>query len=160
MSDRAALRLRSGTPDDAGEMERIAVAAVVDSGYSPEQVEVWVNGLSEEHMRAVFGHSYAMVLETNGEVAGFATLVDRGETAGELDLLYVSPDHKKRGVGKLLVRAIEDRVRQLSMTALWVDASEPAAHRLEQLGFHVHDRYNKTLDGVVFHNTWMVKRFE
>lgn len=154
------MKLRSGTADDAGEMERIAIAAVADTGYSPEQVEVWVDALSEERMREACSSSYVMVLETQGEIAGFATLIDRGETAGELDLLYVSPDFKKRGVGKLLVRAIEDRVRQLSMTALWVDASDPAAHRLAQLGYHVHDRHKKTVDGVVFHNTWMVKRFE
>lgn len=154
------MKLRSGTADDAGEMERIAIAAVADTGYSPEQVAAWLEGLSEERMRAACERSFVMILEAEGEIAGFATLIDRGETAGELDLLYVSPDFKKRGIGKLLVRAIEDRVRQLSMTALWVDASDPAAHRLGQLGYHVHDRHKKTVDGVVFHNTWMVKRFE
>lgn len=154
------MKLRSGTVDDAGEMERIAIAAIAESGYSPEQVDAWLGGFSEGRMREVCENSFVIVLETEGEVAGFATLVDSGETAGELDLLYVSPDFKKRGVGKLLVRAIEDRVRQQGMTALWVDASEPAAHRLEQLGYRVHERHKKIVDGVVFPNTWMVKRFE
>lgn len=154
------MKLRSGTADDAGEMERIAIAAIAESGYASEQVDAWLRGFSEERMREICESAFVIVLETQGEVAGFATLIDSGETAGELDLLYVSPDFKKRGVGKLLVRAIEDRVRQQGMTALWVDASEPAAHRLEQLGYRVHEHHKKTLDGVIFHNTWMVKRFE
>lgn len=154
------MRLRSATVDDAGAMERIAIAAIAASGYSPDQVEAWTSGFSEEVLRDVYASAFVIVMEMQGVVAGFATLVDSGETAGEMDLLYVSPDFKKRGVGKLLVRAIEDRVRQQGMTALWVDASEPAAHRLEQLGYRVHERHKKTVNGVVFHNTWMVKRFE
>lgn len=153
------MKLRLGTVDDAGEMERIAIAAIADSGYSPEQVDVWLKRFSEDRMREVCEKSFVVIVEADAEVTGFATLIDRGETAGELDLLYVSPDFKRRGVGKMLVRAIEDRVRQQDMTALWVDASAPATHRLEQLGYRVHDRYKKTVDDVVFHNTWMLKRF-
>jgi putative acetyltransferase len=100
-----------------------------------------------------------MVVEQNGELLGFATLVERGETAGDLDLWYVNPDFKRRGVGKLLVRAIEDRARQQEMTAIWVDASQPATHRLEQLGYRLHDDYKKTVNGVIFYNNWMLKRF-
>ncbi len=151
--------LRIGNADDAAEMERVAIAAVGESGYSPEQIDVWLQAMTEDRMRDVCATSFVMIAEMNNEVAGFATLIERGETAGELDLWYVSPDFKKRGVGKLLVRSIEDRVRQLDMTALWVDASEPAVHRLEQLGYRMHDRYKKHRDGVVFNNTWMMKRF-
>lgn len=153
------MKLRLGTTDDAAEMERIAIAAIGESGYTPEQIDAWLVAFTEERMRHVCETSFVMVVEQNNEVLGFATLVERGETAGELDLWYVSPDFKRRGVGKMLVRGIEDRVRQLDMTAIWVDASLPATHRLEQLGYRVHDDYKKTVNDVVFHNTWMVKRF-
>lgn len=153
------MKLRLGTTDDAAEMERIAIAAIADSGYTPEQIDVWLAAFTEERMREICEHSFVMVVELNNEVIGFATLIERGETAGELDLFYVDPDFRRRGVGKLLVRSIEDRVRQLDMTALWVDASAPAVHRLEQLGYRVHDSYKKNVNGVVFNNTWMLKRF-
>jgi putative acetyltransferase len=153
------MKLRLGTIEDAAEMERVAIAAIGESGYTPEQIDVWLSGFTEERMRELCATSFVMIVEANGEVLGFATLIERGETAGELDLWYVSPDFKRRGVGKMLVRGIEDRARQLDMTAVWVDASLPATHRLEQLGYRVHDDYKKTVNDVVFRNTWMVKRF-
>lgn len=153
------MKLRLGVATDAPELLRVTLAAIAESGYSPEQISAWSAALSESRMIDVLTRSFVMVVEEHEMIRGFATLVDRGETAGELDLWYVDPEFKKRGIGKLLVRAIEDRVRQQDMTALWVDASAPAAHRLEQLGFRIHDEYKKTVDGVVFHNTWMLKRF-
>ncbi len=153
------MKLRLGTIEDAAEMERVAIAAIGESGYTPEQIDAWLSGFSEERMRELCATSFVMIVEANGEVAGFATLIERGETAGELDLWYVDPDFKRRGVGKILVRAIEDRARQQEMSAIWVDASQPATHRLEQLGYRVHDDYKKTVNDVVFRNTWMVKRF-
>ncbi len=153
------MKLRLGTIEDAAEMERVAIAAIGESGYTPEQIDAWLSGFSEERMRELCATSFVMIVEANGDVAGFATLIERGETAGELDLWYVDPDFKRRGVGKILVRAIEDRARQQEMSAIWVDASQPATHRLEQLGYRVHDDYKKTVNDVVFRNTWMVKRF-
>jgi putative acetyltransferase len=153
------MKLRLGTIEDAAEMERVAIAAIGESGYTPEQIDAWLSGFSEERMRELCATSFVMIVEANGEVLGFATLIERGETAGELDLWYVDPDFKRRGVGKILVRAIEDRARQQEMSAIWVDASQPATHRLEQLGYRVHDDYKKTINDVVFRNTWMVKRF-
>jgi putative acetyltransferase len=153
------MKLRLGTIEDAAEMERVAIAAIGESGYTPEQIDAWLSGFSEERMRELCATSFVMIVEANGEVLGFATLIERGETAGELDLWYVDPDFKRRGVGKILVRAIEDRARQQEMSAIWVDASQPATHRLEQLGYRVHDDYKKTVNDVVFRNTWMVKRF-
>ncbi|MEY4633398.1 MAG: hypothetical protein RLZ18_770 [Actinomycetota bacterium] len=153
------MKLRLGTVNDAAEMERIAIAAIGESGYTPEQIDAWLSGFTEERMREICERSFVMVVEQNNEMLGFATLIERGETAGDLDLWYVNPDFKRRGVGKLLVRAIEDRARQQEMTAIWVDASQPATHRLEQLGYRVHDDYKKTVNGVVFYNNWMLKRF-
>ena len=58
-----------------------------------------------------------------------------------------------------MAQPFEDRARQLEMSAIWVDASQPATHRLEQLGYRIHDDYKKTVNGVVFYNNWMIKRF-
>jgi len=153
------MKLRLGTMNDAAEMERVAIAAIGESGYTPEQIDSWLTGFTEDHMREICDTSFVMVVELNNELLGFATLIERGETAGELDLWCVNPDFKRRGVGKILLRAIEDRARQLEMSAIWVDASQPATHRLEQLGYRIHDDYKKTVNGVVFYNNWMIKRF-
>ena len=152
------LLLRTATADDIQELVRIAHNAISQSGYSGEQILVWTRGLTEEKISDAVEHALVLVAEEGVRVKGFATLIERGENAGEIDLLYVDPDFKRSGVGRILVRGIEDTARQREMSAVWVDASAPAAHRLQSLGFRIHDQYKKTVDGVVFHNTWMLKR--
>lgn len=152
------LVLRTAITDDIQELTRIAHNAIARSGYSDEQILVWTRGLSEERISHAVEHDLVLVAEEGVRAKGFATLIERGENAGEIDLLYVDPDFKRSGVGRILVRGIEDTARQREMSALWVDASAPAAHRLQSLGFRIHDTYKKTVEGVVFHNTWMLKR--
>ena len=152
------LVLRTATADDIQELVRLAHSAISESGYTEEQVLVWTRGLNEAKIAHAVEHDLVLVAEEGVRVKGFATLIERGENAGEVDLLYVDPDFKRSGVGRILVRGIEDTARQREMSALWVDASAPATHRLQGLGFRIHDQYKKTVDGVVFHNTWMLKR--
>lgn len=152
------LILRTASADDVQELVRIAHNAVAQSGYTDDQIAAWTLGLTEERISASLEHDVVLVAEEGVRIKGFATLTERGENAGEIDLLYVDPDFKRRGVGRILVRGIEDTARQREMSAIWVDASAPAVHRLQSLGYRVHDDYKKTVDSVVFHNTWMLKR--
>lgn len=152
------LVLRTASTDDVEELIRIAHNAVSCSGYSDEQIVVWTQGLTEKRISSAIEHDLVLVAEEGVRIKGFATLIERGENAGEIDLFYVDPDFKRSGVGRILVRGIEDSARQREMSAMWVDASEPAAHRLQSLGYRVHDDYKKTVDSVVFNNTWMLKR--
>lgn len=152
------VRLRAAQLTDVSELVRIAQAAVAASGYTDEQISVWSHGLTEEKLQSSVANDVVLIADEQGVCKGFATLTERGENAGEIDLLYVDPTFVRRGVGRILVRGIEDTARQQEMSALWVDASAPAAHRLQSLGFRVHDPYKKVVDGVVFQNTWMVKR--
>lgn len=152
------LRLRTARSADVPELVRIANDAVAKSGYTDEQISVWSSGLTVEKIQASLTNGVVLVADEDGVCKGFATLTERGENAGEIDLLYVDPKFARRGVGRILVRGIEDTARQQEMSALWVDASEPAAHRLQSLGFRIHDTYKKVVDEVTFRNTWMLKR--
>ena len=153
------MKLRIGSTADAPDMLRIALAAIAQSGYTEAQIVAWSQDFSLEQISQGLEGSSSIVAEIDDEVVGFATLIDHGETAGELDLFYVDPRFKRRGIGKFLVRAVEDRARQIEMTCIWVDGSSPAIHRLTQLGYHVHDSNKKTVNGVEFRNAWMLKRF-
>lgn len=150
--------LRTARSADVPELVQISLDAVAASGYTDEQISVWSLGLTEEKLLNAVTHNVVLVADEQGVCKGFATLTERGENAGEIDLLYVDPKYARRGVGRILVRGIEDTARQQEMSALWVDASAPAAHRLQSLGFRIHDSYKKVVNDVVFHNTWMLKR--
>jgi putative acetyltransferase len=153
------MRIRSAVPDDVSQLTRVALNAIAGSGYTAEQIAAWSQNFTEDQMTHVLENDTVIVVEMDNVIAGFATLIDQGETAGNLDLLYVDPKFSRRGVGKRLIRAIEDEALRLDMTALWVDASAPAMHRLLQLGYRPREKNKKIIDSVIFENTWMMKTF-
>ncbi|MFM8857813.1 MAG: GNAT family N-acetyltransferase [Actinomycetota bacterium] len=153
------MKIRSGLPDDLSQLTQVALNAIAGSGYSIEQKEMWSRTFTDEDLGHILHEDVVIVVEIDGVAAGFASLTDQGDTAGNLNLLYVDPKFSRWGVGKRLVRAIEDEALRLGMTALWVDASEPAVHRLLQLGYRPHEKNIKVIESVTFENTWMRKMF-
>lgn len=153
------MRIRFGVPDDVSQLTRVAVNAISGSGYSLEQREVWSKAFTDAYVAQVISDNVVIVVEIDDAVAGFASLKERDETGGLLDLLYVDPQFSRRGVGKLLIRSIEDEARRQEMDSIWVDASDPAMHRLQQLGYRARRKNVKTVASVTFHNTWMAKTF-
>jgi putative acetyltransferase len=153
------MKIRSAVPDDVSRLTRVALNAIAGSGYSIEQKEIWSRTFTDEYLAHVVHDDVVIVVEIDGVVVGFASLTNQGDTAGNLDLLYVDPKFSRRGVGKRLIRAIEDEALRLDMTALWVDASAPAMHRLLQLGYRPREKNTKVIESVVFENTWMMKTF-
>jgi putative acetyltransferase len=153
------MKIRLGVVADVERLTQVALDAIAGSGYTPEQIAAWSQGFTEERIKHVLENDAVIVVEIDNVIAGFASLIDQGETAGNLDLLYVDPKFSRRGVGKRLIRAIEDEALRLDMTALWVDASAPAMHRLLQLGYRPREKNTKMIDSVTFENTWMMKTF-
>lgn len=153
------MKIRAGVGADVARLTQVALDAIAGSGYTAEQIAAWSQGFTEERMKQVIENDAVIVVEIDNVVAGFASLIDHGETAGNLDLLYVDPKFSRRGVGKRLIRAIEDEALRLDMTALWVDASAPAMYRLLQLGYRFREKNTKMIDSVTFENTWMMKTF-
>ena len=61
------------------------------------------------------------VSECNGVVAGFAAVVPRADGEAELDALFVDPDFRRLGLGRLLVDHCADVARRHGSSALHVD---------------------------------------
>ncbi|MCT1601411.1 GNAT family N-acetyltransferase [Kocuria sp. p3-SID1433] len=71
--------------------------------------------------------------ELEGRVVGFADLCD----GGLLDMLFVHPDARGRGVARAFVSAVFDHARQARMSRIDTHASRPARPVFESLGFVV-----------------------
>jgi GNAT superfamily N-acetyltransferase len=141
---------------DAREVVLSSVDATSDT-YSAEQIETWRQSLSSRDFAMIIEETSSFVAVENNVIIGFANLIPRGEGGGELDLLHVSPDHHRMGVGKALVTVVEERACADSMFQLWADASLLAAPLLESLGYEVVERYVKSVNNVTFQNTWLLK---
>jgi ribosomal protein S18 acetylase RimI-like enzyme len=114
--------------------------------FPPERLAELSVGPRAEQWRK----SPPLVGEIEGTVAGFVSVgASRdGDSNGELFAIYVDPDHWSTGVGRALITAGEERLRELGYTdaILWVLDDNPRARRFyERAGWH-HDGTTRPIE--------------
>ncbi len=130
MSKRAeALTIRLARPEERIDLEALQRRASLALPEYREQIEAHPEVIELPAEQIAEGQ--VLVAELEGRIAGFASVI-----AGELDGLFVEPDHWKRGVGAALVEAAahEARIQGLSLT---VTANPAARLFYEKCGFAV-----------------------
>jgi RimJ/RimL family protein N-acetyltransferase len=127
--------IRPGTSEDAEATARIHVDSWA-AAYS-------LRGPSfDQRLDAHRRFPPSLVAEVDGHIAGFVG-VGRSrdpDADGELNVIYVDPAHWDSGVGRELIRAGEDRMRELGYrhVVLWVLDDNPRARRFyEAAGWRV-----------------------
>ncbi|MCU1489012.1 MAG: GntR family transcriptional regulator [Acidimicrobiaceae bacterium] len=149
-----AAQLRAGTPEDAGGLAAVFVAAWRQAypGIVPDAV---LDGLDEEEIAdwlrtlvASPGATTTVAESASGVLVGFARYGEDPEDhrRGHLFSLYVSPGAASRGVGRLLLtEALQDfRERRLEPVTLWVFEANERAKRLYQAFGFVEDGARRT----------------
>ena len=91
-------------------------------------------------------HGVALVAIANGEPVGTCLLVEseiepNHDVSPWLAGLFVVPEHRRKGAGAVLVRAIEDQARQRQFSRLYLYTTE-AVGFYERLSWEVLDRTN------------------
>jgi aminoglycoside 6'-N-acetyltransferase I len=123
---------------------------------------LWPDTTAEEHAREVadlldgrqpypFPLAILVAVDASGEVLGFAEVdlrshadgCDARQPTGYLEGWYVRPEHRRRGVGRALVRAAEDWARSRGAREFASDTwatNEDSVRAHVALGFEVVDR--------------------
>jgi len=105
-----------------------------------ESIERWLSThLSET------GFPTTLIAVSDSEVVGSVSLheteaEDRPAYRPYLGALFVKPDHRGRGLGPALVRAVEAHARRLGHTAIYLNASDATAGLYEKLGWQIVER--------------------
>jgi ribosomal protein S18 acetylase RimI-like enzyme len=137
--------IRAGTPEDAEATARLHVeswaAAYTLPGPTLEQ---------RLALHRQFPPSF--VAEVDGEIVGFVGVGPSrdADAEGELYTIYVHPDHWRDGVGRQLIRAGEERMRELGCrkVVLWVlDGNARAQSFYESAGWSA-DGERRTIEFV------------
>ena len=103
--------------------------------------------LRQEYLRAPLGHNLFeenldaerndvhIGLYDGTRLAGGAILVLRDTDTGQLRQMLVVPALRRRGLGRLIVRRIEDAARARSLRVLFLNARLPAVEFYRHCGF-------------------------
>jgi len=107
------------SPEDPRAADGRALVAALDAHlgalYAPEQ-----NHLVDVDTMASQGALFLVARKAGAAVGCVALRID-GEGYGELKRLYVAPEARGTGVGRLLVTAIEEAARDRGLTVLRVE---------------------------------------
>jgi putative acetyltransferase len=157
-TDRSAMRVRKLEPADVAEVAALfteTVRSVNARDYGPEQLEAWAPRPPDiaAWERSLAGRT-ALVVEVDGEVAGFGDLAD----GGHLDRLYVHRDHQRRGVATALAEALEAEAARQGAAEITADASITALPFFERRGYETLARQEQLHRGVRFTNYRVSKR--
>ena len=137
--------IRAATPDDAEATARVHVsswaAAYTLAGPSLEE-------RLDLHRR--FPPTF--LAEADGEVVGFVGVGPSrdSDAEGELYTIYVAPEHWRGGIGRELIRAGEERMRELGYrkVVLWVLDGNARAQRFYESEGWTADGESRTIEFV------------
>jgi GNAT superfamily N-acetyltransferase len=135
------VEVRGATEADLGRMvELFEYGALVEGKEDPADLSPYRAALSE----VAQGPGGVLVAEVGGEVVGvcqlivFRQLQARGGRCAEVESVHVHPDHRGRGIGRVLMAAAIAQARALGCYRLQLTSNNarPEAHRFYRgLGF-------------------------
>ncbi len=155
------MHLRLAVATDAGAVAQLfhdAIRALSAGDYSSEQIEAWA-GVPEAARwrdRIADQNREFWVAEVDDALAGFCDF----EPDGHVDMLYVSPDHARRGVATALLHQIHESAASLGLTRLYTEASITARPLFEKHGFLVLESQDVNVRGTPLRNYRMEKKLQ
>jgi len=127
--------IRRATRDDAERITDIFASAVQELAkehYNAIQIEKWSGGFSVGRTRERIQAGGMFVDEVGGEVAGF---VEISLADGGIEMVYVSPESARRGIGSAMMRYVEALALDSGLKNLHLRESLNAVPFYEAMGF-------------------------
>ena len=147
--------VRRAVAGDAPALLAVSLAAIAVSAaghYDPAQREAWSRRRTLVQHERLVASTATLVAEVGGAVAGFASLALTpvlGLERGEVDQLFVHPDHGGRGVARRLLAAVDEVARDGGVDVLHAHASWRAVPVFERAGYARVRTETVVLDGQV-----------
>jgi putative acetyltransferase len=152
------LALRPFLPKDTpilADIFRASIAELTVDDYSTAQQDAWTSSVDDlESFAGRLGKQLTLIGTLNGSPVGFISLAG----TEQLDMLYVHPAAVGRGVGAMLLSAIEKLAASRGATKLTTDASDSATGFFNKRGFVAQQRNTVSLGGEWLPNTTMEKK--
>ena len=149
--------LRPYVSDDApvlADIFRASIEGLAAEDYSETQVDAWAATADDEDaFEDRLGKGMTLVATMEGSPVAFTALV----APGHIDFLYVHPAVAGRGVGTMLLEALEKLANARGAKKLTAEVSDNASEFFRHRGFKAMQRNSVPLGGEWFANTTMEK---
>jgi putative acetyltransferase len=113
-----------------------AIRALAASHYSEAQRDAWIARMSSERLQEAMSARQLVVAEVatpeGPRIVGYGQL---HPVEGAIEAIYVDPDFSRRGVGRTLCDALQERARVLGLPGLVLDASLNSVPFYAAMGF-------------------------
>jgi putative acetyltransferase len=109
-----------------------AVRQTCASHYPPDIIDRWACAAPPVSYSPLVTAGGAVIVEENGAMLGFAVLDVEG---GEVNAVFVEPAAGRRGIGRILIRALEDMAVAAGCGRLHLSASLNAVPFYAAFGF-------------------------
>ena len=114
-------------------------------------------GTEKDDYEPISEHFSAMDDRT-GEILGVIKMFERSPGVASFSHLAVAPDHQNRGIGKLLLRAVEKRAQERGFKTLGAMSRVTATAYFEKQGYRVTEIPAPHLG--MTHVVWLEKKLE
>ena len=155
------IELRAASGDDLPllwELRTRAVASACAAYYSEAVLGVWLASPVPVSLHQLLAQGGGIVAEDNGQITGYAVL---NASTGEVDGLFVEPAQHGRGIGAMLMTAIESVARDAGRDRLFLSASLNAVPFYARAGFvAVREEMYPHRSGIGIPSVFMEKRLE
>lgn len=149
------MNIRWGTEKDAAVLANVFYASVRagPSPYSQAQRAAWMPQPPDPENFAQRLRPMHVILAEQAEVCGFMAM----RSEGYIDLAFILPAHRGRGVFRKLYAEIEIKANDVGITRLWTHASLAAEPAFQAVGFSVIQHETVILAGEELSRTEMEK---
>jgi putative acetyltransferase len=134
------LALRPMLPEDMpllAKIFRVSVMDLTSEDYTEAQQQAWASTVDDQGaFDKRLGSQLTLVATLEGSAVGFASLA----SGSKIDMLYVHPAAVGRGVGAMLIDALEKLAGSRGAGKLIVDASDAARGFFEKRGYIAQQR--------------------
>jgi len=156
MGTPAQSRFRRFRASDVGALRRL-ICETIDISYGgiypPRAVAFFKDFHAEPKIFDRSRVGTVLVAEKNGELIATGSLID-----GEIFAVFVHPDQQQTGLGKALMKNLEDQARAAGATESVLSVSLPSKRFYEGLGYEIGEVSSRSLGDGQQLDFWKAKK--
>lgn len=152
------MKIRKAESEDLDQLRKLfedTINEICSQDYSKEQLKVWTAAAQKvQKWRKRIKSQYFIVAEKKNKILGFASLGKEGH----VEMIYIHKDYQGKGIGKELLKHIEEKAEKKGEKCLFSNVSITAKPFFKRMGFSTLQEQHNHVEDTVIINFRMKKK--